>query len=323
MVDIVGAAPGDVGLCVGPKTTLRAQRFRVERRRLRIPDRQCGTWACYRRRMALRSREQSTPMLGLMLAASLLVTLVLGGLAAAERDGVFGILAAVAAIGAAALARLRLRLAERRGPEPLEPDAGTAAPARRAFVTDASQSIGPRARDGIVVIGRDLAAFIPTSQWRQLGVELVIGLFFQRVRLSRIDIDARDTPALAGELAELVRQRDGFLLDERWSQAFGGRALWRAESEECVRLTARPPAEALARWPALAAPPPAELRRMFIKVLAIGGAAAGLIAAAGVVAWRLSSDSDYLIAGIAYAVIVGGSAVGGAVLARRMLATNR
>ncbi|MFY0532560.1 hypothetical protein [Nannocystis pusilla] len=143
------------------------------------------------------------------------------------------------------------------------------------------------------------------------------------MRLSRFDIDAGDTPALAGELAELVRQRDGFLLDERWSWAFGGRALWRAESGESMRLKARPPAETLARWPALAAPPPAELRRTFIKILSIGGVASGLIAAAGVVAWHFSSDVDYLIAGIVYAAIVGGSAVGGAVMARRMLAGNR
>ncbi|MCY0993450.1 hypothetical protein OV203_40305 [Nannocystis sp. ILAH1] len=103
--------------------------------------------------MALRSQEHSTPMLGVMLASSLLVMLVLGGLAAAERNWVFGTLAAVAAIGAASLARLRLRLAARRTREPLESSAGTAAPASapRAFVTEASQSIGARARDGIVV----------------------------------------------------------------------------------------------------------------------------------------------------------------------------
>jgi uncharacterized SAM-binding protein YcdF (DUF218 family) len=272
---------------------------------------------CYRMPMALRSQERSTLMLGLMLAGSVLAMFVLGGLAAAERDWVLGVFAAIAAIGAAYLVRLRLRLAES--------SAATAAPASapRAFVTDASHSIGARARDGVVVIGQDVAAFVPTSQWRQLGVELVSGLFFQRVRLSRLDIDARDTPALASELAELVRHRGGFLLDERWSWAVRGRALLRAENKEFLRLKARPPAEPIARWPVLAAPPAAELRRMYVKVLAIGGVVSGLIAAAGVAAWQVSSNVDYLIAGAVFAVLVGGSVVGGVVLAGRMLANNR
>lgn len=274
-------------------------------------------------RMALRSQERSTPMLDLMLASAVLAMFVLGGLTAVERNWLSGIFAAIAAIGVAYLARLRLRLARQQRSEPLH--TATAAPTSelRAFVTTASHSIGARARDGIVVIGQDAAAFVPTSDWHHLAVELVVGMFFQRVHLSRLEIDARDTPALASELAELVRNRGGFLLDERWSWTLRGRALWRAESKEFLQLKAEPRAEGIARWPVLATRPAAELRRMYVKILAIGGVVSGLIAGAGAVAWQVSSNVDYLIAGTVFAVLVAGSVVAGVVLARRTLASNR
>jgi hypothetical protein len=90
-----------------------------------------------------------------------------------------------------------------------------------------------------------------------------------------------------------------------------------------VRLKAQPPAGGTAPWPVLATRPAAELRRMYVKVLAIGSVVSGLIAAAGVVAWHVSSDVDYLIAGTIFAVLVGGSVVAGVVLAARMLAADR
>ncbi|MCY1054618.1 hypothetical protein [Nannocystis sp. SCPEA4] len=273
--------------------------------------------------MALRSQERSTPMLDLMLASAVLAMFVLGGLAAVERNWLSGTFAAIAALGVAFLARLRLRLARQQRSELLR--TATAAPTSelRAFVTTASHSIGARARDGIVVIGQDAAAFVPTSDWHHLAVELVVGMFFQRVHLSRLEIDARDTPALASELAELVRNRGGFLLDERWSWTLRGRALWRAESKECLQLKAEPRAEGIARWPVLATRPAAELRRMYVKILALGGVVSGLIAGAGAVAWQVSSNVDYLIAGTVFAVLVAGSVVAGVVLAKRTLASNR
>src|SRR5262245_46442543 len=122
---------------------------------------------CYRMRMALRSQERSTLMLALMLASSVLALCVWRGVAAGERNWVSGTLAVIAAIGAAYLMKLRLRLAGRRNKQrrsraPADLPANTL----RAFVADASHSIGPRARDGLVVIGQDVAAFVPTSQWK-------------------------------------------------------------------------------------------------------------------------------------------------------------
>ncbi|MDC0666469.1 hypothetical protein [Nannocystis radixulma] len=275
--------------------------------------------------MALRSQERSTPMLDLMLASAVLAMFVLGGLTAVERNWVSGTFAAIAAIGVAYLARLRLRLARQQRSEPLQPSTATAAPTSelRAFVTTASHTIGARARDGIVVIGQDAAAFVPTSNWHHLAVELVVGMFFQRVHLSRLEIDARDTPALANELAELVRNRGGFLLDERWSWTLRGLTLWRAESKEFLQLKAEPRAEGIARWPVLATRPAAELQRMYVKIVAIGGVVSGLIAGAGAVAWQVSTNVDYLIAGTVFAVLVAGSVVAGVILAKRTLASNR
>lgn len=265
--------------------------------------------------MALRLQQRPTPALGLMLASSLLALLVLGGLAAATREPVFAALAVLAAIAAAHWTRLRLRIARQTPRAPLPSDA------LRSFVTGAGNSVGPRARDGFVVIGQDVAAFVPTSPWRHLGAELLAGLLVQRMQLSRHVLDARDTPALASELAELVRQRGGFMLDERWSWAIRGRVLWRADGQEFLRLKAWCPAESITRWPVLAAPP-AERRRREVKLLAIGGAASGLLATAGVLAWRVGSNVDYLIAGSFFAVLVGGSVVAGVLMARRMLARS-
>ncbi|MFZ6177306.1 hypothetical protein [Nannocystis pusilla] len=92
--------------------------------------------------MALRSQSHSTPALGLMLAGSLPVMFVPGGVAVAERHWVLGIFAAIAAIGAASPAKLGLRLAGRRTPAPLESSAGTA-----AIVTEAGRSIGALATE--------------------------------------------------------------------------------------------------------------------------------------------------------------------------------
>ena len=88
-------------------------------------------------------------------------------------------------------------------------------------------------------------------------------------------------------------------------------------------LTTRPPAHAVARWPALAAPSAAELRRKQVKILSIGGGVSALLAAAGAIAWYFTSNVDYLITGTSFAVLVGGTAVGGVVVARKMHADNR
>ena len=42
---------------------------------------------------------------------------------------------------------------------------------------------------------------------------------------------------------------------------------------------------------------------------------------AGIAVWRLTGDADYLVAGLFYAVLIGGSVVAAVVIAQRRLAT--
>jgi hypothetical protein len=169
------------------------------------------------------------------------------------------------------------------------------------------------------VIGQDVAAFVPTGEWQHIAAELAVGLFVQRMPLTHVHVDADDTPALAGELAEMVGRRDGFLIDTNWSWTRKGRALARTASQESLTIDRRSPDAIVARWPVLPAPPAAEQRRMYVRILAIGGAVTGLFAGAGVLTWQLTDETDYLVAGLSYAALIGGSVVGGVIVARKRL----
>jgi hypothetical protein len=274
--------------------------------------------------MALRTQARPTLLLSLFLAASVIAVVVFGGLFATQRDWVAGVFAVFAVIGMVRLATLRLRLARHRANMQLlaravgeqTPFAPATRP-ERAFVTGAGQVVGMRFRGGHLVIGQDVAAFVPTTGWRNIAVEFTIGLVAPRMRLSRIDLDADDTPALAGELAEQIQRHDGFLLDACWSWTRPGRALVRTGSAESLTIERSPPAEIVARWPSSPRPPAAEQRRMYVRILAIGGAVTGLFVAAGVVTWQLTADPEYLVAGLSYAGIIGGCVVTGVVLAAK------
>jgi hypothetical protein len=42
---------------------------------------------------------------------------------------------------------------------------------------------------------------------------------------------------------------------------------------------------------------------------------------AEVATWRITGDADYLVAGLVYSALIGGSLIGGVVLAKRRLAS--
>lgn len=108
------------------------------------------------------------------------------------------------------------------------------------------------------------------------------------------------------------------LLDSSWSWVARGRALTRAEGGDYVTLTKRLPDALLALWPDAPAASPAQRRRLQRKVLAVGGAVVAVLAGAGAAAWRLTGESDFLVAGLSFAGLVAVRVGGGLIAAARL-----
>jgi hypothetical protein len=293
--------------------------------------------------VALRVQEKASPWVGLLLVASLIAVVVFGTLFASQRDWTAGVFALIAAAGAARFAVLGVRLARARAKEPgaripdaravnlppsdarpgppPAPAALTAPPpaSSRAFVTTATHAIGLRLREGYVVIGRDAAAFVPTTGYKHIAAQIALGLVATRLSLSRTELDADDSPELAGELAALAGARGGFLLDERWSWARRGLALTRPDGGDYLTIDHDPPSAYIDRWASLPAAPAAELRRRIARVVRVAVAAAVLLAAAGIVTWRLTANADFLTAGLSFAGMIIIPTVIGVVLAGKHL----
>ena len=283
--------------------------------------------------MALRLREHSTRSLDLLLAATVVAVVVFGGLFTATRDWLAGAFAIVAAVGAVRLGTLRFRL---RG-APRDPAArlaagsddatedpaaarGESTGAEPAFVTGARHVLGARSREGYVVIGRDAAGFVPTAQWRHIAAEIGLGLIATRVDLSRIALDADDEPALGPKLAAMIEHRDGLILDERWAWARPVRALVRTETGDTLTLDRDPPATCLARWATLSPAPAAQTRRTVVRIAVGAGAIVAVLGGAGVAAWRVTDNVDFLIAGLSFAGLIAGSVITGLVIGSKRLA---
>jgi hypothetical protein len=271
--------------------------------------------------MAIRLQRRAAPASAPLLAGAILALTVFVALFIWLRDWLAGAFALVAATGVARL--VTLRRSRELAPPHLErqrADGETQlfVPATgRAFVTGACHVVGTRLRDGHLVIGREVAGFVPTTRWRGLAIEIVLGLIAHRVKLSEIELDADDSPSLASELEGLVGRRGGFLLGDDWSWTRRGKALARSHARDYLTIEDDPPAAFLARWPVLRKAPAAEQLRVRMRVLSIGGAMSAFAGAAGVVSWHLTGNSDFLIAGLGWAGVIAAAVTTGWLLARR------
>jgi hypothetical protein len=253
--------------------------------------------------MAIELRRRPSRNLDLLLVASIFVVVIFGAIFASARDWTSGAFALIGAINAAYLGALRLRL---RG-EP-QPPAVSQPRDARAFTTRARHLVGPRFRDGYVVIGAEIAGFVPTSDWRHLAAEVAIGLVASPLTLADSELDAADSPALASELAALVERRGGFLVDGEWSWAQRGEALARTidDVEQRIALDDDPPAAYVARWSVRAPISRARQRRLRQRAVSIAGTVTAVIAGAGVVGWRATGNSDFVVAGLVWAGLIAG-----------------
>lgn len=267
-----------------------------------------------------------------MLVISFIGMVLFGVLCASTLDWILGAIGAIFGAFAIGLALLQRKLRQKTGANPGRNDfvaQGPSAPARavsvagasprRAHVAEAMYSVGGRFRTGFVVFGHAAAGFVPTTRWRHLVTEVLLGLFVDRVRVTKVEMEATDSEFLAEELAEVMRRQGGFFLDEHWSWVLPGRTLIRLPGQDYLTIQGlAPPTHVLGRWPVLPRDPTA-YRRIVRKVGMGTGLICMLLVAAGLIGWRLTGNLDVLLAGLAWAVLIAGAVTAGLVVAARRL----
>lgn len=260
----------------------------------------------------------------LLLAAYVMAALVFGLLWALQGDWVAALFCLAASAGAA---RMGLVLRRRSG---LEANATHVASGRASaitpngqlFVSFARYMVGARMRPGLLLIGPSSAAFVPVGGWTHLAVELAVVVFAARFRFIDLALYVPREGDLELALQDAVQRHDGFIIDDTWTYTASQRWLSRPDAQGLVWIERRPPDAFTSRWAATAVRSPAEFREIRNRIA--GGAAivAAVLALAGIVAWRVTGDAQYLIAGLAYAALLGGAVIGGLVVAERRLTTT-
>ena len=247
--------------------------------------------------------------LGVLVVGQALAALLFGWLAVTLRDPLAAALAVLAAGGAVwhASVLLRVRRAQSQGAVPLQRSDGSADPSfPQPLSVEATQTQGARSRRGWILVVGNVAAFVPTSPWRHLALRLLGGLLTVRVPLVRIVL-ARP-PRSRDELVAMAHAEGGFVIDETWAWDPSGRMLIRAGGQDI--LMSRLPLEQRARWATMASDPIAR-QRVLRKVVSGGLAVALVLAGAGALAWRLTGNVDFLVAGLSFAALVAIAVAGG------------
>lgn len=260
----------------------------------------------------------------LLLVVGVVSCLVFGLIWATQHDLVaaaFCILALGGAVRMGLLLRKRYRL---------QASAGVVAhgrtiartPGDKLFVTFAHYMLGGRLRDGVVLIGPATAAFVPMGGWTHVAWELIKAPFVARFRFVDIAIDLLDDRDVDAALQDLAARRRGFIIDASWTYTHSQRWLSRPGVQGIVQIEHRPPESITSRWTP-ASPPSAEMYRSIRnRIAAVVSAFVIVIGLGGIAAWRLTGNMDYLIAGLVYGMLIGGSLIGGVVLAKRRIATD-
>lgn len=260
----------------------------------------------------------------LLLAAHGLAAAVFGLIWALNRDWVAAIFCLLASAGAV---RMGIVLRRRSGLQASATHvargrASAVTPDGQLFVSFARHMVGARMRPGIVLIGPSSAAFIPVGGWTHLALETVVVMFAARLRFVDLALYVADGDDLEVALQAAVQRHDGFLIDGTWTYTASQRWLSRPDSEGLVWIEREPPVSFTSRWAPTPLRSAAELRVIRNRIAGGATVVVAVVALAGVVAWRVTGDPDYLIAGIAYAVMIGGAVIGGLVVAARRLSST-
>lgn len=236
-----------------------------------------------------------------------------------RRDPVAAVFAMLSLLGAV---RLGVTLSRRRGFEAAADtvSAGRASaihPSGTPFATFARVTNGGFVRHGVVLIGPRSAVFVPMGRRSPIALELLSAPFVARFRFVDLGLDLRAVADLDAALIELSARRDGFVIDESWTYHPAQRWLYRPGDVGVVGLEAAPPSLLHARWRVPPALTLAEFQRLRDRLAVIVTLVVLALVLVGVFAWRLSGELDFLVAAIAWGVLIGCSAIAGVVTARR------
>jgi hypothetical protein len=260
----------------------------------------------------------------LLLAAHVVAVLVFGLIWALRRDWVAAIFCVAASAGAV---RMGLVLRRRSGLQASATNvvsgrASAVTPDGQLFASFARFMIGARIRPGLVLISPSSAAFVPVGAWTHLALEAVVTVFAARFRFVDLALYVSTGGDLELALRDAVRRHGGFMIDGTWTYTPSQRWLSRPDGEGLVWIERRPPASFTSRWAATELRSAAEFRAIRNRIAGVAGIVVAVLALAGVVAWRVTGDADYLIAGIAYAALVGAAVVAALVVAERRLTST-
>jgi hypothetical protein len=257
----------------------------------------------------------------LLLGGCVVSCVVFGFIWATQRDRVAAAFCLAALAGA-----VRMGLVLRRR-QRLQTTAGMVAHGRAfasalggaLFVSFGHYTRGGRLRRGVVLIGPSVGAFVPVEGWTHIAWEAAKAPFFARFRFVDLAIDVADIDAA---LHDAVARHDGFIIDATWTYTHSQRWLSQPGAPGIVWIERAPPASITSRW--APAPPPSAEKYRWIRnrIVAVAAVVVVMLGLGGVVAWRLTGDADYLMAGLVYGLLLAGGVIGGVVLAKRRLATD-
>jgi hypothetical protein len=260
----------------------------------------------------------------LLFGAYVSVVVVFGWIAAVQRDWVAAVFCVAGSVGVVQMGLLLRRRADVRAQRvPVTTGRASARSADGAlFVSMGLQIVGARQREGVVLIGPSSAAFVVVGGWTHLAWKLLTAPFLVRFRFVDLAIDAQVDVDLA--LADAVARHGGFVIDGDWTYASSQRWLLRPGAEGIVWLEHPPPESLSSRWLPVPPPTPARFRWIRNRIAAVAATVTLVIGVAGVAVWRLTGNADYLVAGLFYAVLIGGSVLIALIVAQhRMTAAAR
>jgi hypothetical protein len=158
--------------------------------------------------------------------------------------------------------------------------------------------------------------------WTHLVWKLLTSPFRVRFRFVDLGIDVPTRGDVDPVLAAAVARYGGFIIDDDWTYASSQRWLLRPGAEGLVWIERPPPESLSSRWLPVPPPTPAQFRQIRDRIAAVAAAITVVIGLAGVAVWRLTEDAEFLVAGLFYAVLLGGTVLIALVVAQRKMAAS-
>lgn len=258
----------------------------------------------------------------LLLVSYAVVALGFGLIAVYLRDWVAGVFCLAGSFGASRMVVLLRRRAglEAQAVPTVRGRSSAHAADGSLFVSLGHETVGARIREGVVLFAPSTAAFVCVGGWTHLVWKLLAAPFRTGFKFVDLAIDVPSHGDVGSALHDAIARHGGFIIDNEWTIASSQRWLLRPGGGGVVWIQRSPPESLTARWLPVPPPTPEQFRRIRNRLVMVGSGAVAVLGVAGVAAWRLTGDADYLVAGLAYAALVGGAVAAGLVVAQRRIA---